>query len=160
MSARMYQSGISGEGDGNTFYKDADKSSFRFFLLGLFGISLATRLGPEMVAIHAHSHRFPAEMNLSRMPLVPDLFLPNRRVLVFAALLIDTRIYHCITVHALRRVPGELSLVSPHPPSSTQDVVLDIPRRTELGMFQHIILIQLGIGVLNQHSSLHLDLAI
>lgn len=40
MSAQMYQSGISGEGDGITFYKEAEKSSFRFFLVGLFDIDL------------------------------------------------------------------------------------------------------------------------
>ncbi|EAA30288.1 hypothetical protein GE21DRAFT_10517 [Neurospora crassa] len=114
MSAQMYQFGISGEGDGNTFYKDAEKkSSFRLFLLGLFGISLATRLGPEMVAIHAHSRTTRTEHdNLMSweciMQVVPNLFLSSMRILVFAALLIgtSTRIYYCITVHALRRVPG------------------------------------------------------
>ncbi|EGZ68984.1 hypothetical protein NEUTE2DRAFT_131392 [Neurospora tetrasperma FGSC 2509] len=101
MSAQMYQSGISGEGDGNTFYKNAEKkSSFRFFLVGL---------GPEMVAIHAHSRTTRTEHDnlMSReciMQVVPNLFLSSMKILVFAALLIgtSTRIYHCITIHALR----------------------------------------------------------
>ncbi|KAK3490131.1 hypothetical protein B0T13DRAFT_490992 [Neurospora crassa] len=105
MSAQMYQLGISGEGDGNTFYKDAEKkSSFRLFLLGL--------TKPHII--------------MSReciMQVVPDFFLPKSRAFVFAALLTCTRISHCITIHALRRVPGELSL--------------------------HIVHIHLGIRILN-----------